>query len=91
MSAEEVTAVKAGIDRSGPMMALRFAGDRLCPAKKFAAIGSALNTPQQQRIELREIAGKGHSVLTLDFVDQRGEPTYQALQDILAYFKRQLQ
>ncbi len=91
MSVEEVTAVKAGIDRSGAMMALRFADDRLCPANKFAAISSALNTPQQQRIELREMPGKGHSVLTLDFVDRGGEPTHQALQDILAYFKRQLQ
>lgn len=91
MSAEEVTAVKAGIDRSGPMMALRFAGDRLCPGKKFAAIDSALNTPSRQRIELRTMPGKGHSVLTLDFVDREGEPTHQALQDIFAYFKRQLQ
>ena len=91
MSADEVEAVKAGIDRTAPMMALRFSGDRLCPAQKFAAIDGALNTSSRQRVELRTLPGNGHSVLTLDFVDREGEPTYQALQDIVSYFKRQLQ
>ena len=35
--------------------------------------------------------GKGHSVLTLDFVNKNGHPTREALNDILAYFSQQLQ
>lgn len=91
MSASELSAVKAGIDRNAPIMALRFADDRLCSAEKFAAIDRALNTPSQQRVELKTLPGEGHSVLTIDFVDREGEPTHQALQNVLAYFKRQLQ
>jgi dienelactone hydrolase len=91
MSASELSAVTAGIDRNAPIMALRFADDRLCSAEKFAAIDRALNTLSQQRVELKTLPGPGHSVLTIDFVDREGEPTHQALQDVLAYFKRQLQ
>jgi hypothetical protein len=34
--------------------------------------------------------GKGHSVLTLDFVDEDGHPTREAFDDVLSYFERKL-
>ena len=70
------------------MMALRFAGDPLCNARKFAAIGEAFND-DRERINLVELPGKGHSVLTLDLI-KGGEPAQQALPDVLSYFSDRL-
>jgi hypothetical protein len=41
---------------------------------------------------VREIVlpGKGHSVLTLDFVDEAGHPTHDALKNVLDYFAAKL-
>jgi len=36
------------------------------------------------------LPGKGHSVLTLDFVDKEGHPTHDALQEVIQYFSKQL-
>ncbi|MBL4671632.1 MAG: hypothetical protein JKX81_05190 [Arenicella sp.] len=33
------------------------------------------------------LPGDGHAVLTLDFVDEEGHPTYEALQKVIAYFR----
>ena len=37
------------------------------------------------------LPGKGHSVLTLDFVDEQGHPTRAARDEIMAYFTARLQ
>jgi dienelactone hydrolase len=91
MSEAELNAVKNRIDRLAPMMALRFEGDKICNAGKFAAIDRALNTDSSQRICLTTLPGNGHSVLTLDFVDRQGEPTHEALKQVIGYFQQQLQ
>ena len=88
MSAEEVTTARSRLDEHGPMIALRFAGDKLCTAEKFASIDRAFND-NAERIKLVELPGKGHSVLTLDLI-KGGEPAQRALQDVLNYFTRQL-
>jgi dienelactone hydrolase len=90
MSDADLAAVKQGIDASGPMKAFRFEADPMCTATKFASIDTKLNTDEQTRVELHTLPGKGHSVLTLDFVDEAGHPTRNALDDILGYFHRQL-
>lgn len=89
MSAEEIAAARAALDAHGPMLALRFKGDPMCSGRKFAAIAAAFND-DRERVRLHTLPGPGHSVLTLDFVDQAGHPTAQALQSVLDYFAERL-
>lgn len=89
MSPAEVASIKIRIDATQPAMALRFEGDALCTAEKFDALNRTFNT-DRHRIDLRTLPGKGHSVLTLDFVDQAGHPTHQALGDVINYFHNAL-
>ena len=90
MTEAEVNAAKNRIDATAPMKAYRFEKDKACQAKKFDCIHEAMNSDGKTRVELKTLPGKGHSVLTLDFVDQEGHPTHQALQEVLAYFTQQL-
>jgi dienelactone hydrolase len=90
MSAQDVQDVKQRIDLVGPMMTLRFEGDKLCTAEKFGCIDEAFNKLDNERIQIRTLPGNGHSVLTRDFVDQAGHPTREALDEVIAYFSRQL-
>jgi dienelactone hydrolase len=89
MSEEEIGALITRIDATAPMKAYRFEGDWMCSSQKFDAINQALNN-DASRVELTTLPGKGHAVLTLDFVDQAGHPTRQALEGILRYFHQQL-
>jgi len=88
MSPHEVNQVRQRLDEHGPMMALRFAGDKLCTADKFQALDRAFND-DKRRISLLELPGKGHSVLTLDLISG-GAPAQQALDDVLSYFDQKL-
>lgn len=90
MSGEDIDAVKQGIDAKAPMRAFRFEGDPMCTAAKFESIDAAFNSDGVNRVELHTLPGKQHSVLTLDFVDEAGHPTRNALDNILAYFRDQL-
>ena len=88
MSAEEVSQARAKLDDVGPMIALRFEGDKICQAEKFTALAKAFND-DKERIDLVTLPGKGHSVFTLDFV-KGGELTENALQSVFTYFDAQL-
>ncbi|NKC00081.1 MAG: dienelactone hydrolase [Pseudomonadales bacterium] len=88
MSDTEITSVRQRLDQQGSMIALRFAGDVLCTAEKFKAIDRAFND-DAERIRLIELPGKGHSVLTLDFI-KGGQLAEDALQEVLSYFASQL-
>ncbi len=90
MSDEEVMLATARLDEQGAMMALRFAGDKVCTAAKFDAIAQRFNTEDKQRIHLETLPGDGHSVLTLDFSDEDGHPTRNALDEVLRYFADKL-
>lgn len=79
MSLTEVQEARERLASVGPMMALRFAGDKLCRAEKFQCIDDRFNDSEAKRVELKTLPGKGHSVLTLDFVDQAGHPTRECL------------
>jgi dienelactone hydrolase len=89
MSDNEIAAARAQIDQKGSVLALRFQGDPLCKAPKFAAIDQAFNQ-DAQRVELIELPGKGHSVLTLDLL-KGGKPAQAALDSVLGYFESRLQ
>ena len=88
MSEEEIEATKAALTEKGPMMALRFEKDKLCTAEKFAALDRTFNI-DSTRIKLVGLPGKGHSVLTLDFM-RGGEPAKQALEEVISYFDKSL-
>jgi dienelactone hydrolase len=91
MSQEDIAGIRQHIDATAPMHTYRFAGDAMCNAAKFQAIDKAFNNDGATRVVTHTLPGKGHSVLTLDFVDEQGHPTRTALNDILAYFSAQLQ
>jgi len=90
MSADEIAAIRQRIEATAPIHAYRFAGDAMCNAAKFQAIDAAFNNDGVTRVITHTLPGKGHSVLTLDFVDETGHPTRDALDNILAYFSAQL-
>lgn len=89
MSEEEVTAVKSRLDQIGPMHCARLQGDTICAAERFDAIDKKFNS-DRQRIILHQLPGDGHSILTLDFVNEDGHPTKNALQEVIGYFDNQL-
>lgn len=90
MSPEEVAATKRHIDETAPIMALRFEGDGLVTEQKFSCLHDVFNEQDKERIRLKTLPGKGHSVLTLDFVDEAGHPTREALKEVIEYFSSQL-
>lgn len=90
MSPEDISTVRRRIDATAPIHAYRFEGDPICNAVKYKAIDAAFNDDGVTRVHMHTLPGKGHSVLTLDFVDRQGHPTRAALDDILAYFDTQL-
>lgn len=89
MSEEEIDALKNKVSPAAPMKALRFEGDFMCSAAKFRAIDARIND-SGTCVKLHTLPGRGHSVLTLDFVDEAGHATRRALDDVLDYFHRQL-
>ena len=90
MSAKDVTDVRNALDEKGAMQVLRFEDDPLCTSEKSECIHKAFNDDGATRIDEITLPGKGHSVLTLDFVDEEGHPTRAALEKVLEYFTRQL-
>ena len=90
MSREEINNSRNALDDKGPMLGFRFQGDKLSTAMKFQCIQEAFNDERAERVRLETLPGKGHSVFTLDFVDEDGHPTYQALQSVITYFRSRL-
>ncbi len=88
MSDEDIGEIRKRLDAEGPMLALRFEGDPMCTHAKFAAIDNAFND-DRERIRKIELPGKGHSVLTLDFI-KGGQPAADALDEVLTYFRTKL-
>jgi len=90
LSREEIQASRAALDEVGPMLAFRFERDPLCTAAKFERLERAFNDPDKQRVRTHTLPGRGHAVLTLDFVDEAGHPTHEALESIITYFRETL-
>ncbi len=90
MSEDEIQIIKSRLDQHGPMKAFRFEGDGLCPARRFKALQETFNSDEQERIQLRVLPGKGHSVLTIHFNAEDGHPTKEALEEIFDYFGEKL-
>ena len=101
---QELTAVRARLERDDlSVRAYRFGGDRFCTAQRFAAYSAALGDRFEGRVlpddsaNTRELPPffehviKGaHSVVTVHLIDEAGQPTLAARDEILAFFARRL-
>jgi dienelactone hydrolase len=100
---EELAAVRERLQREDlTVMAYRFAGDRFCKAQRFAAYAEALGdrfvgrvlpdsaaNPQTPPFFERVVASP-HSVVTAHLIDEAGQPTIAARDEILAFFTQRL-
>ena len=77
----------------------RFEGDKLCKPERFAALRGALG-PAFIGTEIPDDAGNAdglksegrapHSVFTTDLIDETGQPTREAVNEIIAFFQHAL-
>jgi dienelactone hydrolase len=101
---DELAAVRRRLQREDlTVMAYRFKGDRVCRAQRFAAYSEALG----DRFIARELPDSAanpapppffehvvacpHSVVTAHLIDEAGQPTLGARDEILAFFAERLQ
>jgi len=100
---EELTAVRQRLERDDlTVLAYRFAGDRFCRAERFASYSKALG----ERFIARELPDSAanpdtppffeqlvaspHSVVTAHLIDEAGQPTIAARDEILTFFADRL-
>jgi dienelactone hydrolase len=100
---EELAAVRERLDRENlTVMGYRFAGDRICRAERFAALSAALGDRFIARTLpdcaahpdpppfFRQHVPYPHSVVTAHLIDEAGQPTIAARDEILAFFRQRL-
>jgi dienelactone hydrolase len=94
---EELNAVKARMDEEDlTVLAYRFAGDKLCKAARFEAYQAALGERfvptvlEDKDAAPGAINGNPHSVVTQHLINEAGQPTRKAVDDIIAFFDRRL-
>jgi dienelactone hydrolase len=103
ISPEELSQVRERLEREDlRVMAYRFAGDKFCTAERFAAYEKALGDRFVGRVLPDESANKDlppffasvvttpHSVVTVHLIDEAGQPTVAARDEILAFFAKRL-
>ena len=100
---DEIKAVRERLEREDlTVLAYRFAGDKFCRAERFAAYAAALG----ERFVARTLPDSAantdvapffakrvacpHSVVTQHLIDEAGQPTIAARDEILAFFARRL-
>ncbi|MBB4634400.1 dienelactone hydrolase family protein [Longimicrobium terrae] len=104
ISAPELRVVRERLDREDlTVRAYRFAGDRYCTAERFAAYAAALGDRFVARV-LHDAAAHledappffarhvstPHSVVTVHLADRQGEPTREARDEIIEFFRQRL-
>jgi dienelactone hydrolase len=104
MPADALQAVRERLDREDlTVLAYRFEGDRVCRAQRFAAYAQALGPRFIARV-LPDSAAKlddappffrrhvpyPHSVVTVHLIDEAGQPTAAARDEIIEFFRRRL-
>ena len=94
---DELARVKERMEREDlTVMAYRFAGDSFCRAERFAAYQEALGDRFVGRVLPDSAANPDapmknpHSIVTIHLIDRAGEPTVQARDEILEFFKHRL-
>ncbi len=94
---DELAAVKARMEAEDlTVLAYRFEGDKYCQAARFAAYQDALGDRFIGRVLGDEHANPDspmknpHSVVTIHLIDEAGQPTVQARDEILDFFRMRL-
>ncbi|MEH2537702.1 MULTISPECIES: dienelactone hydrolase family protein [unclassified Bradyrhizobium] len=100
---DEVRAVRERMEREDlTVMAYRFAGDKFCMAQRFATYVEALGDRFIGRVLPDSAANTDlapffarhvttpHSVVTAHLIDEAGQPTIAARDEILAFFRHRL-
>ncbi|MFB7716127.1 dienelactone hydrolase family protein [Nocardia sp. NPDC056100] len=100
---DELVAVRDRLERDDlTVLAYRFAGDKFCRAQRFAAYQDALGDRFVGRVLPDEAANTDtapffsvhvdspHSVVTAHLIDEAGQPTIAARDEILAFFRQRL-
>ena len=100
---EELAAVRERLERDDlTVMAYRFAGDRHCRAERFAAYSQALGERFVGRVLpdsaanpdtppfFERVVASPHSVVTAHLIDEAGQPTIAARDEILSFFAQRL-
>lgn len=96
--------VRARLEREDlVVLGYRFAGDAICRAERFTAYERALGDRFQGRVLPDAAANRTdlppffarhvptpHSVVTVHLIDQAGQPTIAARDEILAFFRQRL-
>ncbi len=103
LAEEELLAVRQRLERDDlTVMAYRFAGDQYCRAQRFAAFSEALGdrfiahvlpdsaASQDTPPFFRRFVASPHSVVTAHLIDEAGQPTLAARDEILAFFNHRL-
>ncbi|MBA3809627.1 MAG: dienelactone hydrolase family protein [Solirubrobacterales bacterium] len=99
----ELAAVRERLEREDlTVLAYRFKGDRFCRAERFAAYSQALGERFIGRVLPDEganpdtapffehVVASPHSVVTAHLIDEAGQPTLAARDEILAFFAERL-
>ena len=104
MSTEDLIAVKQRLHRDKlTVLAYRFEGDRFCKAERFAAYSAALGERSVARMLpdsaakreglapfFQQVVASPHSVVTAHLIDEAGQPTVAARDEILPFFAMRL-
>jgi dienelactone hydrolase len=103
MAPEELVAVQQRLERDDlTVMAYRFAGDRHCKAQRFAAYSEALGDRFIARVLpdsaanrdvppfFDQVVASPHSVVSAHLIDEAGQPTIAARDEILSFFAHRL-
>jgi dienelactone hydrolase len=96
---EEIAAVRERLERDDlTVMAYRFKGDKFCRAQRFAAYSEALGERFVARVLpdsaanpspppfFEHVVASPHSVVTAHLIDEAGQPTIAARDEILSFF-----
>ena len=100
---EEIEAVRGRLEREDlTVLAYHFEGDRFCTARRFATYSEALGDRFVGRVLPDSAANTDvppffarhvacpHSVVTAHLIDEAGQPTIAARDEILSFFARRL-
>jgi hypothetical protein len=103
MAPEELASVRERLERDDlTVMAYRFEGDKHCRAQRFAAFSQALGERFVARVLpdsaastdtppfFAQVVASPHSVVTAHLIDEAGQPTLAARDEILGFFARRL-
>jgi dienelactone hydrolase len=97
VSPEELACVKSRCAAGDRVLGLRFKGDPMSPAARFATLRRELGDAFEAiEIDDRHANPKApypvpHSVLTSHLIDRDGEPTKEAAKRVIGFFRERLQ